>query len=117
MMDVSDGISSDVARMARASGVDALVDLRLLEPSDALADAAASVGADPLEWMLHGGDDYVLLVAVSRRAFGHLSGALLHRCHTPLTQIGRFEAGDGVVWAEDATGRRPLERRGYDHLR
>jgi thiamine monophosphate kinase len=40
----------------------------------------------------------------------------LHRCRTPLTQIGRFEPGDGRVWVEDDGGRRPLDRRGYDHL-
>jgi thiamine-monophosphate kinase len=116
MMDVSDGISSDVARMARSSAVDAVVDLRMLEPSGALCAAAAALNADALELMLHGGDDYELLVAVSRRAYGHLARALLHRCRTSLTQIGRFEAGDGAVWAEDDAGRRPLERRGYDHL-
>jgi thiamine-monophosphate kinase len=116
MMDVSDGISSDVARMARASGVGAVVDLRMLVPSEPLSSAAALLGADAREWMLHGGDDYELLVAVSRRAYAHLARAMLHRCRTPLTQIGRFEAGDGVVWAEDHTGRRPLERHGYDHF-
>jgi thiamine-monophosphate kinase len=116
MMDVSDGISSDVARMARASSVDAVVDLRMLVPSDSLSAAAASLDADALELMLHGGDDYELLVAVSRRAYGHLARALLHRCRTPLTQIGRFEAGEGVVWADDDAGRSPLDRRGYNHL-
>ena len=116
MMDLSDGISSDVARMARMSGVDAVVDVRLLEPSEALRAAAALLGADAAEWTLHGGDDYELLVAVSRRAFGHLARALLHRCRTTLTKIGHFETGNGVVWVEDDAGRHSLERRGYDHL-
>jgi thiamine-monophosphate kinase len=116
MMDVSDGLSSDVARMAASSSVDAVVDIRLLKPSGELNAASVALAADPLELLLHGGDDYELLVAVSRRAFGHLAIALRHRCGTALTQIGRFEAGAGAVWAEDAAGRRPLERRGYDHL-
>jgi thiamine-monophosphate kinase len=116
MMDVSDGISADVARMAAASKVDAVVDLRCLIPSDALRAGAAALRSEPVEWMLHGGDDYELLVAVSRRAFGHVARALRHRCATPLTPIGRFETGSGAVWEEDDAGRRPLERRGYDHL-
>ena len=116
MMDVSDGISSDVARMAFASGLDAVVDLRLLEPSEALRAAAAALRADPLEWMLHGGDDYELLVAVSRRSYGHVARALRHRCGTTLSPIGRFETGEGDVWEEDDAGRRPLARRGFDHL-
>ena len=116
MMDVSDGISSDVARMASSSAVDAVVDLRLLEPSDALRASSAALHADPLELMLHGGDDYELLLAVSRRAFGHLASALRHRCGTTLSAIGRFETGEGAVWAEDDAGRRPLPRLGYDHL-
>jgi thiamine-monophosphate kinase len=117
MMDISDGISSDVARMAASSTVDAVLDLRLLKPSSELRAATAALGADPLELMLDGGDDYELLLAVSRRAFGHLALALRHRCGTSLSPIGRFESGEGVVWAEDDSGRRPLARRGYDHLK
>ena len=116
MMDISDGISSDVARMAASSKLDAVVDVRLLEPSAALRSAAAALRADPVEWMLHGGDDYELLIAVSRRAFGHTARALRHRFGTPLSPIGRFEPGGGAVWAEDDSGRRQLPRRGYDHL-
>lgn len=116
MMDVSDGISADVARMAVASRVDAVIDLRCLEPSEALRAVAAALRGDPIEWMLHGGDDYELLAAVSRRAFRHVARALLHRCGTSFTPIGRFETGAGAVWEEDDAGRRPLARRGYDHL-
>ena len=116
MMDISDGISSDVARMARSSAVDAVVDMRLLEPSASLRAAAGALKADPLELMLHGGDDYELLVAVSRRAFRHVATALKHRCGTSLSPIGHFELGDGMVWIEDDAGRRPLEPRGYNHL-
>ena len=116
MMDISDGISSDVARMAASSTLDAVVDLRLLEASAALRSAAAALQADPVEWMLHGGDDYELLIAVSRRAFGHTARALRHRFGTTLSPIGRFEPGGGAVWIEDDASRRPLARRGYDHL-
>jgi len=116
MMDISDGISSDVARMARSSGVDAVVDLRLLEPASALRAAANALKVEPLELILHGGDDYELLLAASRRAFKHVASALKHRCGTSLSPIGRFEPGDGVVWIEDDAGRRLLEPRGYNHL-
>lgn len=116
MMDISDGISSDVARMARSSGVDAVVDVRLLEVSGALRAAAGALKIDPYELMLHGGDDYELLLAVTRRAFRHVAGALKHRCGTSLSPIGRFESGAGVVWLEDAAGRHPLDPRGYNHL-
>jgi thiamine-monophosphate kinase len=116
MMDVSDGISTDVARMAAGSGLDAVIDVRSLSPGTDLAAAAAAVSADPIVLMLDGGDDYELLVAVARRSFAHVARALLHRCGTKLWAIGRFEGGGGAVWAEDDSGRRPLPRRGYDHM-
>jgi thiamine-monophosphate kinase len=66
MMDVSDGLLRDAARLARASGV--VLDLG--EPGEALADdlaalagAAAAVGGDAVAWALGGGEDHGLLAA------------------------------------------------------
>lgn len=64
MLDVSDGLLRDAGRIATASGV--VLDLD--DPSRALADdlaalrgAAGALGADPLAWVLGGGEDHGLL--------------------------------------------------------
>jgi len=64
MLDVSDGLLVDAGRLARASGVTLALDA----PGDVFADdvarlgpAAALLGADPVGWVLAGGEDHGLL--------------------------------------------------------
>ncbi|WP_026555276.1 thiamine-phosphate kinase [Arthrobacter sp. 35W] len=62
MMDVSDGILRDAGRIAAASGVRVDLEPAALVPFvDKLAPIAAAVGADPLAWVLTGGEDHSLL--------------------------------------------------------
>lgn len=61
MIDVSDGLIADLRHVADASGVG--IDLStaaLAADRDALAAAAAAVGADPWAWVLGGGEDHAL---------------------------------------------------------
>jgi thiamine-monophosphate kinase len=66
MCDVSDGLLADVAHLAAASGVvmdldrDALV-RTCLDPPGPLQQVAAALGADPLAWVLTGGEDHALV--------------------------------------------------------
>ena len=60
MVDVSDGLMSDLGHVAEASGVAISVDVAALEVADPVTDAAAALGKDPLEWVLTGGEDHAL---------------------------------------------------------
>ncbi len=111
MMDISDGLSLDVARMARASGVDVGLDLAALKPHPALAGMT-----DALDLMLYGGDDYELLVAVDARAYAHLAQRFKARFKRELSRVGRFEKGSGKVWEGEGGSRREHAASGYDHL-
>jgi thiamine-monophosphate kinase len=97
-MDLSDGLSLDLHRLARESGVAAAID----RPLPVFHGAT-------LEQALHGGEDYELVFTVppGRKIPGRLHGV-------PLTRLGTMVAGEsGAVWF---FGRR-LPRRGYDHFR
>jgi len=62
MTDVSDGLVADLGHIASASGVG--IDLStaaLASDRDAVADAAAVLGADPWAWVLGGGEDHALV--------------------------------------------------------
>lgn len=63
MLDVSDGLVRDAGRIARASGVGMEIDSAAALAMDGhrLAPAARALGIDPLEWVLHGGEDHGLL--------------------------------------------------------
>ncbi|MHC9296496.1 thiamine-phosphate kinase [Mycobacterium sp. LTG2003] len=69
MTDVSDGLLADLGHIAAASGVGVDVFADGLDPDrDALAPAAATVDADPLQWILGGGEDHALVATFSGTA-------------------------------------------------
>jgi len=117
LMDISDGLSTDAARMAKASKLDIVLDAAALVPDKALADAASALGLDSMDLMLNGGDDYELLAAIEPRAFSHVADGFRKRFGRPLVALGRFAPGDGHVWIERAGKREAVAPAGYDHLK
>lgn len=61
MCDVSDGLLADLGHVAVASGVTIDVDPAALDIPDQIREVAGALGADPLTWMLTGGDDNALV--------------------------------------------------------
>lgn len=114
MMDISDGLSMDAARMARASEVDVCLERHALwrNRPDALRHFK-----DAEELMISGGDDYELLAAVDPRAYPHVAHRFAVRFRRTLWMAGRFEEGSGKCWIEDDDGRKQAAPSGWDHLR
>ena len=112
MMDSSDGLSTDVARLARASGCGATLDE---VPVHLAAFAVAeAVGDDPARYALDGGEDFELIVAVAPRAFAHLSRKFALAFGASLLPIGRLDGELGIRIAGDGTTRE-LVAAGFDH--
>ncbi len=96
-MDVSDGFAGDLAKMMRASGRGARVDLGRVPLSD---PARAAVAADPalLETALTGGDDYEVLATVSPAKLPALQAAA-SSAGVPLAEVGEVtDLAEGVVF-------------------
>jgi thiamine-monophosphate kinase len=109
MMDLSDGLSSDLNRICRQSGVGALVDASAVPLSQ-----DAQLGADPLDAALNEGEDFELLFTLSpdqweklRRAWNR---ALSLTAVGRITDTGRMHIRmpDGQIVA--------LRPAGYEHL-
>ncbi len=61
MIDVSDGLLADVGHIAAASGVAVDLDTSAFEIAEPLRAVGAALGADPLRFVLGGGDDHALV--------------------------------------------------------
>jgi thiamine-monophosphate kinase len=112
-IDVSDGLGMDAGRLARASGLRAVIEKARLPLSPALLAFGESEGKDPLDWILSGGDDYELLFAApgsARQAVEALASREL-----PVTRIGHLEHGAGAV-LRGPQGDRDIAGLGHDHF-
>jgi len=112
-IDTSDGLASDLWRLCRASSVGARVEEEYLPVDSAALHLRGTERARDLA--LNGGEEYQLLFAVPPSREKRLL-ALAGRSH--LRRIGSFRpTREGVVLEEKNGKTRPLEPRGFDHLR
>jgi thiamine-monophosphate kinase len=105
LMDLSDGLSIDLARMCEASGVGARID----------AAAIPRLAQTPLHDALHGGEDLELLFTVPPKRSRHLPRSI---GGVPLTRIGRITS-ERKLWLipPGRDGRKqPLPILGFQHF-
>jgi thiamine-monophosphate kinase len=110
MIDISDGLSSDLNRICRQSGVGAVIDAQRIPISD-----EARKAEDPLSSALNDGEDFELLFTLSQKDCQEL----LEKwdCPISITQIGeitdtkkmQLKMPDGQIC--------DLQAGGYDHLK
>ena len=111
LMDSSDGLSTDLARLCAASGVGATI--AALPVHDGARLVAEQLGEDPERYALDGGEDFELIAAIDKHAFAHLAHRFGARFGRPLLPVGTVTAELGLRRADG----RPVEPAGWDHLR
>ncbi len=60
MVDVSDGLVSDLGHVARASGVSVRIETDAFHVPQEFVDTSRALNADPMQWLLTGGEDHAL---------------------------------------------------------
>ncbi|MFI3258890.1 MAG: thiamine-phosphate kinase [Rikenellaceae bacterium] len=98
MMDISDGVASDLRHILKASDVGAEVELSLVPISKVEAIEEPNCGA--LRDALSAGEDYELLFTCEAEAFERLATQYKERFGQPLSQIGKIVAGAELVWLD-----------------
>ncbi|MFR9502886.1 MAG: thiamine-phosphate kinase [Rikenellaceae bacterium] len=89
MMDISDGVASDLRHILSASGVGATIELSSIPTSVDLHSA------------LCGGEDYKLLLTASATHAEKLQKEYFKAFGAPLYAIGRVTDGDDLKWMKD----------------
>lgn len=110
MMDCSDGLSTDLARLAAASGCGAVVEV--VPVAEAAHAFALNRGLDPERFALAGGEDFELIAAVRRRSFRHVAGRYARQFNRQLLAIGALRTKPGIEYQGAE-----LERSGWDHFK
>ena len=116
MMDVSDGIASDLRRIMERSFCGAAVEVTGLPTSSALRRTALRYGWNVAEVAAAGGEDYCLLATVREGDFDRVATAFQLAFRRPLVPIGRITANDDTLTFLREGRPVRLERRGYDHF-
>jgi thiamine-monophosphate kinase len=113
MIDLSDGLSSDLAHLCRESGVGAKIDAARI-PSDPSIAHARLPDADPLALALNGGEDYELLFTVSPRRSARLPKEF---DGVPFTEIGEITDDAGRITIVEDGRTRILRPSGFTHFK
>lgn len=93
MMDISDGIASDLRHIMKASGVGAVIELDKLPLSVELVSVCKKEGWDIYELATSGGEDFELLFTTSAEVAQNIK--------IPIYPVGKITEGNDLIWMKN----------------
>jgi len=110
MIDVSDGLASEINHLCRRSGCGAIVRIATVPVHEQTVLVAREAKEELAHYILNGGEDYELLFALAPEDAEKLSP-------TESTVIGEFVEEEGVTLVHPDGREEPLPPSSWDHFR
>jgi thiamine-monophosphate kinase len=117
MLDLSDGLSSDLGHVCDASQAGAVVDLDALPVSPATRRLADRLRLDVFRLAVAGGEDYELLFTAPPSAVDALQSTVRRATGVAVTPIGHITTAAEGRWFVTSDTRAPIDAAGWDHFR
>ncbi|MFH0863307.1 MAG: thiamine-phosphate kinase [Candidatus Altiarchaeota archaeon] len=111
MIDVSDGLASEVNHICHMSKVGGLVRKEDIPISKSTIESAHKVGKDPYDYALNGGEDFELVFTVPQAYLGKVA-----HIDCPVTVVGEIVEKRQGLTIESCGRKKPL-KGGYDHFK
>jgi thiamine-monophosphate kinase len=116
LIDVSDGVASDLGHICRESQLGAIIDEEKIPVTDLFKIYCENFKLDFEYLTLHVGQDYVLLGTVTEDSAQSLKEAL-NSSGCEFYPIGQMVKGKGVKIRNRDGSLREIQAKGYDHFK
>jgi thiamine-monophosphate kinase len=112
MMDISDGLASDLKHICRQSNLSASIDIDKLPIPKGMRGKKS-----PISYALESGEDYCLLLSMSSHSFKKISSSFEKKFGRPLYPIGTLLEGKGEIEYFKDNNKQDIQFYGYEHFK
>ena len=118
MMDISDGVASDLRHICKQSDVSANLQASAIPLSQAFIALCDQTQKDAIQLALSGGEDYELLFTVKPERAKEIENLVQDQNHPPITCIGHItDRADNILLTQKDGSQSPITYSGYDHFK
>jgi len=113
MIDISDGLSSDLAHLCNESGVGALLESTAIPINPNVTQLCGRRALDPLALALHGGEDFELLFTVAPENVARLPKLV---DGVSISRVGEITGATGTILVHEKNREWELGPEGFSHF-